>query len=264
MLLLMCWMDFLPESIYGGCLENTQSLGNVYDLTACVFAVFHHQTICNFISKPKGKIENNTAALWRFALRLLRFICLKFVRRGCHIWPQIRWRGTFIAPATSSSLFLSLLWAIQDPKQPGKQCCAFSLQAFSLLKKSMGWTNKLLPPERLLLKARLQKMLSISCYWCLAQPFGKADIMWSKSFREDVVKVDFFFSLSKCLKTRDLKYAGGAYRNVTGGATIICWKLSGTKTGLFVSLKLNSNRILPPRQFTWRRFHSTRFFWEKS
>lgn len=74
--------------------------------------------------------------------QLLRFICLKSVLRGCHIWPRIWRRETFIAPATSSSLFLSLLWSIQDPKQQTKQCCTFRLQAFTPLKKSMRWTNR--------------------------------------------------------------------------------------------------------------------------
>lgn len=44
-----------------------------------------------------------------------------------------------MATGTSSSLFLSLLWSIQDPKQQTEQSCTFSIQRFSLLKE---WTGR--------------------------------------------------------------------------------------------------------------------------
>lgn len=94
------------------------------------------------------KVENDPmAAASGIKTSNSSFICLKFARRGCHIWPRIRWRGTFIAPATSFSLFLSLLWAIQGPKQQNKQCCTFSLQVFTLWRNQCGGPNRLLQSQ---------------------------------------------------------------------------------------------------------------------
>lgn len=64
-----------------------------------------------------------------FALYLLE-IC---ATRMSHMVTN-SWKETFIAPATSFSLFLSLLWAIQNPKQQTKQCCTLRLRGVILLK----------------------------------------------------------------------------------------------------------------------------------
>lgn len=94
----------------------------------------------------------------------LRFTWLKYVPRGYHIWPRIRRRETFIAPATSFSLFLSLLWAIQDPKQQTKQCCTFRRRVFILFKESMRCT------DRLLLLNRHFSITIDYCSWFLLYP----------------------------------------------------------------------------------------------
>lgn len=105
----------------------------------CLFYPIINRFVTLILYKWRGKLISEQE--WDTSV-----VCLKSVRRGCHIWPRIRWRETFIAPATSFSLFLSLLWAIQDPKQQSKQCCTFRLQVFTLFKKKQKknqWTNRL-------------------------------------------------------------------------------------------------------------------------
>lgn len=129
------------------------------------------------------------------ASKLLRFICLKFARRGCHIWPRIRWRETFIAPATSFSLFLSLLWAIQDPNNRHKQCCTFRLQVFTPIEEineggpigcrsqsDCVWTD--------IFNNFIDYFIGI--YYGL---FRKAEIMWSLSFQMNAWSLFFTESI---------------------------------------------------------------------
>lgn len=190
MLQLKCWMHFLFSVIFmlylvlcGLSKFGLPVVSSCY--VGYMFVLSHHELI-RYLKSKRG--EN---IVGHYSLQLLRFSCLKFVRRGCHIWPRIRWRGTFIAPATSFSLFLSLLWAIQDPKQQTKQCCTFSLQVFALLKKSMRWTNRLLQPERLRLDI-FSNCLYWLFYWYLLCPVAKSqDVNYGLLFQINVWSFTF-------------------------------------------------------------------------